>query len=94
MCSYILLGAAGLLPEASAQNAAKLIQKSKDEIEQLEKDFQTNLNESNFTNDQLAKQKADLHKCMDLSGSLSVTILDNLALFSINCISISFIALF
>ena len=44
-----------------------LIQKSKDEIEQLEKDFHANLTESNFTNDQLAKQKADLHKCMDES---------------------------
>ena len=47
------------------QNAATLIQKSKEDIEQLEKDFHDNLAESNFTNDQLTKQKADLHKCMD-----------------------------
>ena len=66
-----------ILPEASSttpifppkkikpQNAALLIQKSKDDIEQLEKDFKDNLDASNFTNDQLTNQKAELHKCMD-----------------------------
>jgi hypothetical protein len=68
---------ADILPEASnttlifppkkikPQNAALLIQKSKEEIEQLEKDFNDNLAATNYTNDQLNSQKAELHKCMD-----------------------------
>ena len=48
-----------------AENASKLIQQSKEDMEKQQQECQDDMDATNFTNEQLSEQKQKLHHYMD-----------------------------